>query len=168
MDMTVFEPGKELQLIENLQSQGMTVVIWNEAESLKPGSANQMAKKTPSEVAANRGNRLQVQIAADLVGMGFRRGQVGFNNIVIAIYLIAKMGYGQQIRMTRDVYPEVAKYYGTSANSVERTIRNAIESVWKRSNLKTLRHMYPYPCDNSSGRPTNAEFPINTAMKYRQ
>ena len=168
MDMTVFGPGKELQLIENLRSQGMTVVIWNEAESLKPGSANQMEKKTPSEVAANRGNRLQVQIAADLVGMGFRRGQVGFNNIVIAIYLISKMGYGQQIRMTHDVYPEVAKYYGTSANSVERTIRNAIESVWKRSNLKTLHDMYPYPCDNSSGRPTNAGFLINTAMKYRQ
>ncbi len=168
MSMTVCESGKELQLIEYLQSQGMTVVIWNETESLQPESVEQSIQKTPSEVAANGERRLQVQIAADLVGMGFRRGQVGFNNIVIAIYLISKMGYGQPIRMTHDVYPEVAKYYGTSANSVERTIRNSIESVWKRSDLKTLRHMYPYPCDHASGRPTNAEFLINTAMKYRQ
>lgn len=167
MSVAVFESGKEAQLLEYLQSQGMTVVIWNEAESLEP-DLSKRNKKTPAEIAANQGNRLQVQIASDLVGMGFRRGQVGFNNIVIAIYLISKMGYGRQIRVTHDVYPKVAKYYGTSVSSVERTIRNSIESVWKRSNLDALRYRYPFPCDNMNGRPTNAEFLINTAMRYRK
>lgn len=167
MNGAVFESGQETQLLEYLQTQGMTVVIWNEMEAAESGSSDRK-KKTPSEVAANRGNRLQMQIASDLVGMGFRRGQVGFNNIVIAIYLISKMGYGRQIRVTHDVYPKVAKYYGTSVSSVERTIRNAIESVWKRSNLDALRCRYPFPCDNMNGRPTNAEFLINTAMRYRK
>lgn len=168
MDMTVFEPGKEAQLIEYLQSRGMAVVIWNPSESLERSPTTRTNIETPAEAAASWGNRLQVQIAADLVRMGFRRGQVGFNNTVIAIYLISKMGYGRQIRVTHDVYPRVAEYYGTTVSNVERTIRNAIESVWKRSNLTALRYMYPFPCDNLNGRPTNAEFLINTAMRYRK
>lgn len=168
MNMTVFEPDKQSQLIEYLQSQGMTVVIWNSAEALELGALARQETTSPSEVAAYRGNSLQIQIAADLVRMGFRRGQVGFNNIVMSIYLISQMGYGRKIRVTHDVYPKVAECYGASVSSVERTIRNAIESVWKRSNLTALRYLYPFPCDNMNGRPTNAEFLINTAMRYRR
>ena len=165
MDMTVFET--EEQLLEYIQSQGVAVVIWKPAESMERSPSTRKGSKTPSQVVTNKGNWLRHEIEADLVGMGFRRGQVGFNNIVMAVYLISQIEDGKQIRVTYDIYPKVAKYFGTSVSSVERTIRNAIESVWRRGDLDSLRCLYPYPCDNLSGRPTNAEFLINTSFQYR-
>ena len=47
--------------------------------------------------------------------------------------------------LTKEVYPAIAKKYGTSAASVERDIRNAIQCFWKRKDIRSKKH-------------TNAEF----------
>jgi hypothetical protein len=109
----------------------------------------------------------EILIAEELVRMGFRQGQSGFNHIVEAITCIARIPPGRPIRVTSDIYPQVAETGKTTVGNVERTIRNAIESVWKRTNLHTLENLYPYPCDNQNGRPTNAEFLINMAGRFR-
>ena len=62
MNGAVFESGQETQLLEYLQTQGMTVVIWNQMETAESGSSDRK-KKTPSEVAANQGNREDCQSA---------------------------------------------------------------------------------------------------------
>lgn len=167
MDMTIFETGKGAQLLEYLQSQGMAVVIWNQTVSPNQETYRAVAEMGGTNLVQNHQKTLQERIAEELVRMGFRRGQVGFNNIVTAITLIVNIEHGKPIRVTGDIYPKVAERYGNSVCSVERTIRNAIESVWKRSNLRTLEQLYPFPCDNLNGRPTNAEFLINMAGKFR-
>ena len=67
-------------------------------------------------------------------------------------------------RGMRDVSPEERPKIGALINEV----RNAIESVWKRTNLHTLEIRYPFPCDNQNGRPTNAEFLMNMAGRFRE
>lgn len=168
MNGTVFETGKGEQLLEYLAAQGMAVVIWNPTlDQARDGCAT-MPLDVKHTFFEDEGKTKRMCIERELVRMGFRQGQSGFYNIVEAIILITQIGRGQPIRVTSEIYPKVAERRDSSACSVERTIRNAIESVWKRSNLRTLREMYPYPCDNLNGRPTNAEFLINMAGKFRE
>ena len=167
MNGTVFETGKGEQLLEYLQAQGMAVVVWNPAkDTICSGCFASSDFMHVCDDGAEKAMRAHIEQA--LVRMGFRQGQSGFYNIVEAIFLITQVEHGQPIRVTSDIYPQVAKRRGSTVCSVERTIRNAIESVWKRSNLRTLQEMYPYPCDNLNGRPTNAEFLINMAGSFRE
>lgn len=168
MNATVFETGKEEQLLAYLQAQGMAVVVWNPVMDTVSNVCSVTTGGSQHPYFKEGGDAKRAHIERELVRMGFRQGQSGFYNIVEAIVLITQMEYGQPIRVTSDIYPKVAKHRESSVCSVERTIRNAIESVWKRSNLQTLREMYPYPCDNMNGRPTNAEFLINMAGKFRE
>ena len=168
MNGTVFETGKEEQLLEYLQAQGMAVVVWNPAMDTVHSGGEITPVDSKHTFFEDEGKAKRVCIERELVRMGFRQGQSGFYNIVEAIMLITQVKHGQPIRVTSDIYPKVAERRGSTVCSVERTIRNAIESVWKRSNLRTLQEMYPYPCDNLNGRPTNAEFLINMAGNFRE
>ena len=169
MNGTVFETGNGEQLLEYLKAQGMAVVVWNPTmDMVCSGCHAASVVDTKHTFFEDGGKAKRACIERELVRMGFRQGQSGFYNIVESILLITQMQRGQPIRVTSDIYPKVALRRGSTASSVERTIRNAIESVWKRSNLRTLQEMYPYPCDNLNGRPTNAEFLINMAGNFRE
>ncbi|MCD7820904.1 MAG: sporulation transcription factor Spo0A [Clostridiales bacterium] len=60
--------------------------------------------------------------------------------------------------VTKVLYPEVAKRYGTTASRVERAIRHAIEVAWDRGDIETLQKYFGYTVSNSKGKPTNSEF----------
>lgn len=60
--------------------------------------------------------------------------------------------------VTKILYPEVAKKFGTTASRVERAIRHAIEVAWDRGDLETLQKYFGYTVSNSKGKPTNSEF----------
>ena len=60
--------------------------------------------------------------------------------------------------VTKVLYPEVAKRFGTTASRVERAIRHAIEVAWARGDLETLQKYFGYTVSNSKGKPTNSEF----------
>lgn len=60
--------------------------------------------------------------------------------------------------VTKVLYPEVAKRFGTTASRVERAIRHAIEVAWDRGDLETLQKYFGYTVSNIKGKPTNSEF----------
>ena len=60
--------------------------------------------------------------------------------------------------VTKILYPEVAKRFGTTASRVERAIRHAIEVAWDRGDLETLEKYFGYTVSNAKGKPTNSEF----------
>jgi len=60
--------------------------------------------------------------------------------------------------VTKVLYPEVAKKFGTTASRVERAIRHAIEVAWDRGDLETLQKYFGYTVSNTKGKPTNSEF----------
>ena len=60
--------------------------------------------------------------------------------------------------ITKVLYPQVAKAFGTTASRVERAIRHAIEVAWDRGDLETLQKYFGYTVSNSKGKPTNSEF----------
>ena len=60
--------------------------------------------------------------------------------------------------ITKVLYPEVAKTFGTTPSRVERAIRHAIEVAWDRGDLDTLHKFFGYTVSNTKGKPTNSEF----------
>ena len=66
------------------------------------------------------------------------------------------------IGITKRMYPDVAKEYKTTSSKVERAIRHAIESSWKKGSGKTYSEIVGYHCGE---KPTNGQF-IATLAEY--
>ena len=60
--------------------------------------------------------------------------------------------------VTKILYPDIAKKYRTTPNSVERAIRHAIEVAWGRSDMDAIEEIFGYTIKEGRGKPTNSEF----------
>ena len=60
--------------------------------------------------------------------------------------------------VTKILYPEIARRYGTTALRVERCIRSAIETAWDRASPETLPKYFGCTVSSQRGKPSNAEF----------
>lgn len=60
--------------------------------------------------------------------------------------------------ITKILYPNVAKKFGTTSSRVERAMRHAIEVAWDRGDYNVLQRYFGYTIDARKGRPTNSEF----------
>ena len=60
--------------------------------------------------------------------------------------------------VTKILYPEIARRYGTTALRVERCIRSAIEIAWDRASPETLPKYFGCTVSSQRGKPSNAEF----------
>ncbi len=61
-------------------------------------------------------------------------------------------------RVTKLMYPTVAKEFSTTPSRVERAIRHAIEIAWDRGDVETLNSFFGYTVNTGKGKPTNSEF----------
>lgn len=60
--------------------------------------------------------------------------------------------------ITKQLYPGVAKQYGTTSSRVERAIRHAIEVAWDRGDVDVINSFFGYTVQSNRGKPTNSEF----------
>ena len=60
-------------------------------------------------------------------------------------------------RITKELYPGIAKRFDTSASKVERAMRHAIEVAWSRGRLDAVNRMYGYKVFDAMDKPTNGE-----------
>lgn len=69
--------------------------------------------------------------------------------------------------VTKILYPEIAKKFGTTPSRVERAIRHAIEVAWNRGNYESISEMFGYTVHHMKSKPTNSEFIAMIADKIR-
>ena len=69
--------------------------------------------------------------------------------------------------ITRNLYPEIAKKFHTTSISIERAIRNAIETSWCHGNIETIEEIFGYTISGTKVKPTNSEFIAMIADKLR-
>ncbi|WP_018923837.1 sporulation transcription factor Spo0A [Salsuginibacillus kocurii] len=69
--------------------------------------------------------------------------------------------------ITKELYPEIAKTFNTTASRVERAIRHAIEVAWSRGNIDSISNMFGYTISSTKAKPTNSEFIAMIADKLR-
>ena len=100
---------------------------------------------------------LETQVTAIIHEVGVPAHIKGYQYLREAI-LIAVKDMDVINAVTKVLYPEVAKRFGTTASRVERAIRHAIEVAWDRGDLETLQKYFGYTVSNAKGKPTNSEF----------
>ncbi|MCH5287894.1 MAG: sporulation transcription factor Spo0A [Christensenellaceae bacterium] len=60
--------------------------------------------------------------------------------------------------LTRVLYPEIAREFGTTASCVERAIRHAISLTWDRGGGENYRKLLGRQASTIGDKPTNSEF----------
>ena len=60
--------------------------------------------------------------------------------------------------VTKTIYPDVAKRYGTTVACVEAAIRNAIDTSWMTGDTEVLYDIFGHTVRYFSGRPSDAEY----------
>ena len=105
----------------------------------------------------NKGVNLETRVTAIIHEVGVPAHIKGYQYLREAI-LIAVNDMDVINAVTKVLYPEVAKRFGTTASRVERAIRHAIEVAWDRGDLETLQKYFGYTVSNAKGKPTNSEF----------
>lgn len=61
-------------------------------------------------------------------------------------------------RITKELYPGVARRFNTTASKVERAMRHAIEVAWNRGRMDVVNKMYGHRIFDRQDKPTNGEF----------
>ncbi len=69
--------------------------------------------------------------------------------------------------ITKEVYPEIASRYNTTASRVERAIRHAIEVSWNRADYEMMNRIFGHSIDYDRAKPTNSEFMVTLSDSLR-
>lgn len=70
--------------------------------------------------------------------------------------------------ITKEMYPKVAKAFGTMASRVDRGIRHSVEVTWHRGNPDVLGKYFGNTVSCDKGKPTNGEFIARLANIVRE
>ena len=61
-------------------------------------------------------------------------------------------------RITKELYPGIAKKFNTTPSKVERAIRHAIDVAWNRGKVENINQLFGYVVYDENDKPTNGEF----------
>lgn len=61
-------------------------------------------------------------------------------------------------KITKELYPAIARSFDTTPSKVERAIRHAIEVAWNRGKIENINHVFGYQIYGKNDKPTNGEF----------
>ncbi|MBQ5487818.1 MAG: sporulation transcription factor Spo0A [Clostridia bacterium] len=61
-------------------------------------------------------------------------------------------------RITKELYPGIAKRFNTTPSKVERAIRHAIEVSWMRGKIENVNKLFGFNVYGKNDKPTNGEF----------
>ena len=112
---------------------------------------------SPNQSKSSREAYLEVAITNEIRKIGIPAHLKGYYYIRESLAILAH--HPDFINMvTKALYPEVAKKFGTTSIRVERSIRNAVDVVWHTGNKEILQEYFPNIRLPECKRPSNAEF----------
>ena len=111
-------------------------------------------------------NNLQISITKILHELGMPSHIKGYLYIREGISIIYE--HPEVIGgITKELYPDIAKKFGTTVSRVERAIRHAIEVSWNRGSWDLMEEIFGHSVDIDKAKPTNSEFIVTVADKLR-
>lgn len=109
--------------------------------------------------------RIFTDITREIQHIGISAGIKGFKYVRYAIYIYI---LSDKIpRVMKDIYPAVAKKFGTTISCVERDIRHALESAWIRGSISYIDEVFGFTVDADKGKPTNSAFIATVAERVK-
>lgn len=111
-------------------------------------------------------NNIQMAISKLLHSLGVPSHIKGYQYIRESIYMMytSKEMIGG---ITKEIYPEIASRFDTTASRVERAIRHAIEVSWSRGDYELMEEIFGHSVDYDRAKPTNSEFIATLADRLR-
>ena len=100
---------------------------------------------------------LEVQISNLMRQLGIPAHLKGYQYLRKAI-IMAMKDPAVMDGVTKILYPDIAKCYGTTASCVERAMRKAIAVAWERGNIHFLQYYFGCTKKPQMAKPTNSEF----------
>ena len=110
-----------------------------------------------SEPSAPAGEGIDEQVTNIFLTIGIPAHIKGYQYLREAVRMVLE---DHEIinRITKELYPGIARRFDTSASKVERAMRHAIEVAWSRGRLDAANKMYGYRVFSPEDKPTNGEF----------
>lgn len=89
----------------------------------------------------------------------------GYKYLIMAIEMCKE---NEDIRMSKELYVNIAQRYKDTPQRVERAIRHAIEVAWSRGNIDLANEIFGNSISVYKGKPTNTQFckTIAIYLKY--
>ena len=122
----------------------------------------EIAREQPEAIAAgappeSAGESVDEQITNLFLTLGIPAHIKGYQYLREAVRMVLD-NHDVINRITKELYPGIARKFDTSASKVERAMRHAIEVAWTRGRLDTVNQMYGYKVFAREDKPTNGEF----------
>lgn len=141
---------------------------------LKPQSCEAVAETirelTKQEAAASGLSKEKVNLEALVTEviheLGVPAHIKGYQYIRTAIMMVVE-NMDMLNYITKQLYPDIAHAYRTTASRVERAIRHSIEVAWTRGKPETMNEIFGYTIHTGKGKPTNSEFIAMVADRIR-
>ncbi len=142
---------------------------------LKPFSLESLEKRIlevatgeipESEIDQQENQNVQMAISKLLHSLGVPSHIKGYQYIRESIYMMytSKEMLGG---ITKEIYPEIAIRFDTTASRVERAIRHAIEVSWSRGDYELMEEIFGHSVDYDRAKPTNSEFIATLADRLK-
>jgi len=128
------------------KDKGERTVFSHTDFSVNDGELNKITSQFPFENELSN-ILIDIGIIPKVRGYSYLRRAVS-----IAVYR-SDLSYS----VTKTLYPSVAEYYGTTAVSVERAIRHAIETSFNNGKMAKLNSIFGMNIYRSNEKPTNSE-----------
>lgn len=104
-------------------------------------------------------NKNSLIVSPLLIKLGIPLSLSGHRYLCSAVNIYSSlMQTNSRIKITKDIYPDVARQYGTTSQCVERSIRHAVGICFTRGDLKLINKMFGFTINEAKGKPTNGEF----------
>ena len=109
---------------------------------------------------------VHVAISKLLHQLGIPSHIKGYSYIRESVFLFYKNSDSYS-GITKEIYPEVALRFSTTASRVERAIRHAIEVSWTRGDYDLMEEIFGNSVAFDRAKPTNSEFIATIADRLR-
>lgn len=110
-----------------------------------------------SVITGGQGKSLDEKITAIFLSVGIPAHIKGYHYLREAIRMVY---FNPELisRITKELYPGIAKRFNTTASKVERAIRHAIEVSWTRGKIENINKLFGFNVYGKNDKPTNGEF----------
>lgn len=115
-------------------------------------------------VSAGHAKSMDERIATMFLTIGIPAHIKGYQYLREAVRLIIEKP-DMINRITKELYPTIARRFNTTSSKVERAIRHAIEVAWGRGRIDVLNQVFGSNVCTLENKPTNGEFVALVADK---
>ena len=125
--------------------------IWSSMTKMdKPKGKEEEKVKDSSQILDEKISRIFLSIGIPAHIKGYQYLRYAIKDVISNPVMINNI--------TKQLYPDVAREYGSSASKVERAIRHAIDVAWSRGKIEYINKLFGFKVYSANEKPTNGEF----------